>query len=225
MALGPETVAPVTFLRSDDLGGQGFCRRVDTGYRIFDTMARLRPEFFLFLGDTIYADSPCDQPGLVPGANFVARPLAGYRDKHGYNRADVAVQRFSRATSVYAIWDDHEVRNDFSGPTEPPMPAGRRAFRAYWPILPPSKEPVRLYRSVRWGALLELFILDTRQYRSPNAQHDGPSKTMLGKAQRRWLIEGVGASPAVWKIVASSVSLSVPTGGKAHDSSSNAEHR
>ncbi len=221
-APGPETAAPVTFLWSGDLGGQGFCRRVDTGYRIFDTMARLRPEFFLFLGDTIYADSPCDQPGVVPGGNFVARTLAGYRDKHRYNRADAAVQRFSRATSVYAIWDDHEVRNDFSGPTEPLMPAGRRAFLEYWPILPPPEEPGRLYRSVRWGALLELFILDTRQYRSPNAQPDGPSKTMLGPAQRRWLVEGVASSAAVWKVVATSVPLSVPTGGTAHDSWSNA---
>jgi alkaline phosphatase D len=220
-APAPDAETPVKLVWSGDLGGQGFCRRSETGYRIFDTMLGLRPDFFLFLGDTIYADARCDRPGDVPGANFVATTLAGYRDKHRYNRADIAVQRFFRATSVYAIWDDHEVRNDFAGPTEPLMPAGRRAFLDYWPIQGPADEPGRLYRSVRWGGLLELFILDTRQYRSPNAQRDGPSKTMLGAAQRRWLIDGVTRSTAVWKVVATSVSLSVPR-GLARDTWSNA---
>jgi alkaline phosphatase D len=45
---------------------------------------------------------------------------------------------------------------------------------------------------------------------------------MLGAAQRRWLIDSVSASTAVWKVVVSSVPLSVPTGGRAHDSWSNA---
>jgi alkaline phosphatase D len=213
--------APVSFAWSGDLGGQGFCRRLDTGYQIFDTMSGFRPDFFLFVGDTIYADSRCDRPGQVPGGDFIATTLEGFRDKHRYNRTDPAVQRLFRGTSVYAIWDDHEVRNDFSGPTEPLMPAGRRAFLEYWPIIPPSEEPGRLYRRVRWGARLELFILDTRQYRSRNAEPDGPAKTMLGAAQRRWLIDGVAASTAVWKVVVSSVPMSASKGG-VRDSWSNA---
>jgi alkaline phosphatase D len=210
----------VTFAWSGDLGGQGTCRQADTGYPIFDVMARFRPDFFLFLGDTIYADSRC-RPGAVPGSDFMATTLDGFRRKHRYNRADAAVQRFFRTTSVYATWDDHEVRNDFSGPTEPLMPSGRRAFLDYWPITPPPEEPGRLYRRVRWGARLELFILDTRQYRSPNAAPDGPRKTMLGSAQRRWLLDAVTTSTAHWKIVVSGVPMSVSKGG-VRDSWSNA---
>jgi alkaline phosphatase D len=222
-APGPGAEAAVRFVWSGDLGGQRFCRRVDGGYPIFDTVVGLRPDFFLFLGDTIYADSRCDRPGLVPGADFIATTLPRFHDKHRYNRADAAVQRLFRTASVYAIWDDHEVRNDFAGPTEPLMPAGRRSFLDYWPIQPPRDEPERLYRRARWGKLLELFILDTRQYRSANAEPDGPSKTMLGAAQRRWLIDGVTASTAVWKVVATSVSLSVPRGPRtARDTWSNA---
>ena len=68
-----------------------------------------------------------------------------------------------------------------------------------------------------------MFILDTRQYRSPNTALDGPGKTMLGAAQRRWLADNVSASTAVWKVVVSSVPLSIPTGHpKARDSWSNA---
>ena len=218
-----DRAARVSLLWSGDLGGAGLCRRVDGGYRIFRTMARHRPDFFLFVGDTIYADRKCDGPGVVPGADFVAQTLREFRDRHRYQREDPATQELLRATSVYAIWDDHEVKNDFSGPTEPLMPTGRRAFLEYWPILPPDEEPTRLYRKFRWGKLLEVFILDTRQYRSANTDPDGPGKTMLGAAQRRWLVDNVSASSAVWKMIVSSVSLSIPTGRpERRDSWSNA---
>jgi alkaline phosphatase D len=177
------------------------------------------------VGDTIYADHVCGEAEHVPGYDFVARRLADFWAKHRYNREDPAVQAYFRRASVYAIWDDHEVRNDFAGPTEPLMEPGRRAFIDYFPIRPPREEPGRLYRQFRWGALLEVFIVDTRQYRSPNTAVDGPGKTMLGATQRRWLVDAVAGSTAVWKIVVSTVPLSVPTGGPAHDSWSNASAR
>src|SRR5438034_496209 len=120
--------ARVRFLWSGDLGGGGFCRPMDGGYRIFRTMALTRPDFFLFVGDTIYADIKCDRPGVVPGADFVATRLDQYRARHRYQREDPALQELLRATSVDAIWDDHEVRHDFSGPTEPLMPARRDSW-------------------------------------------------------------------------------------------------
>jgi alkaline phosphatase D len=214
--------APVHFLWSGDLGSSRNCRRLGAGYPIFRAMADRRPDFFLFVGDTIYADHSCNMPDAVPGANFVAATLAGFRAKHRYNREDEHVRAFLAGTTVYAIWDDHEVRNDFAGPEEPLMPVGRQAFLEYWPIVPPADEPGRLYRAFRWGRLVEVFILDTRQYRSPNREPDGPGKTMLGPAQRRWLIDAVGASTATWKIVVSSVSFSVPTGRTHRDGWSNA---
>lgn len=208
----PTTAAKVTLQWSGDLGGGGFCRLVDGGYRIFPAMIRRTADFFLFVGDTIYGDVPCNRPGVVPGANFVATSVAQYRARHRYNREDPGLQALLRRTPVYAIWDDHEVRNDFAGPTDPRMPAGRQAFLDYWPVAAPGDDPTRLYRAVRWGRLLEMFILDTRQYRSPDAEPDGPGKTMLGAAQRAWLVDSLAASDATWKIVVSSVSLSVPTG-------------
>jgi alkaline phosphatase D len=217
----PDATTPVRLLWSGDLGGGGRCRSPATGYPIFRAMASRRPAFFVFIGDTIYADHRCPVPANVPGADFRAADLAGFRAKHRYNRADPAVQVLFRATAVFAIWDDHEVRNDFAGPSEPLMPAGRRAFLDYWPIDPPRDAPHRLYRRARWGRLAELFILDTRQYRSPNTALDGPDKTMLGAAQRRWLLRGLADSDATWKLVVSSVSLSIPTGAAARDSWAN----
>src|SRR5690242_17487790 len=211
-APAPQVAARVAFIWSGDLGGGGYCRPEAGGYRIFGPMAARRPDFFLFVGDTIYADIPCDKPGVVPGADFRARTLAEYRARHRYQHEDAPLQALLRSASVYAIWDDHEVRNDFSGPHDTLMPTGRQALLDYWPIAPPPDEPTRLYRRVRWGRLLELFILDTRQYRSLNTDADGRDKTMLGAAQKRWLLDGVTGSDAVWKIVVTSVSLSIPTG-------------
>jgi len=221
-APAPDSEAPVRFAWSGDLGSRDNCRRVTDGYPIFRAMARVPVDFFLFVGDTIYGDHVCDGPEFVPGSGFVAKTLPQYHAKHRYNRADAALQAYFRQTAVFAIWDDHEVVNDFSGSVEPRMPTGRQAFLDYFPIVPPREEPGRLYRRFRWGRFLEVFILDTRQYRSANSDPDGPGKTMLGLAQRRWLVEGVAGSSALWKVVVTSVSLSVPTGRKVRDSWSNA---
>ena len=219
----PDVAARVRFVWSGDLGGGKLCRRTDGGYKVFRVMVASRPDFFLFVGDTIYADHRCGGPDVVPGTDFVATTLRGYHAKHRYNREDPAAAAFYASTAVLPIWDDHEVRNDFSGRDEPLMPIGRQAFLDYWPIAPPAEEPGRLYRQFRWGRLLDVFILDTRQYRSSNRDPDGPGKTMLGAAQRRWLLDAVTASTATWKVIVSSVSLSVPTGpAAAHDSWSNA---
>ena len=221
-APAPDSETPVRFAWSGDLGGRGFCRHVTDGYPILRAMARFPVDFFLFVGDTIYADYICDGPDIVPGSGFVAKTLPQYHAKHRYNRADPGVQDYFRRTPVFAIWDDHEVVNNFSGSLEPRMPIGRQAFIDYFPIVPPREEPGRLYRRFRWGKFLEVFVLDTRQYRSANSDPDGPGKTMLGRAQRRWLAEGVLASTALWKVVVTSVPLSVPTGRKARDAWSNA---
>jgi len=213
---------PARLLWSGDLGANGYCRDVEDGYRIFRAMARRQADLFLFVGDTIYADQPCGVRPHVPGADYVAQTLAEFHGKHRYNRADPAVQALMRTTGVFAIWDDHEVRNNFAGPTEPLMPLGLQALLDYWPIQGPPEEPRRLYRSFRWGRHLEAFILDTRQYRSANAEPDGSAKTMLGAAQRDWLLRGLSGSDATWKLVVTSVPLGMFTGGRHSDSWSGA---
>jgi alkaline phosphatase D len=211
-----KTSVPITFAWSGDLGGQERCRQGPDGYPIFNVMGRQRLDFFLFLGDTIYSDNPCPSPPNEPGADFKAVTLAEYRARHRYQRGAESLRRFLERVPVYVTWDDHEVRNDFSGPFDPQMPAGRQALREYWPISTHRDEPHRLYRSVRYGADLELFILDTRQYRSRDADPDGPAKTMLGAAQLQWLIEGLAHSSATWKVIATSVPLSIPKGGEGY---------
>ncbi len=178
---------PVTIAWSGDLGGQGRCRRGAAGYPIFDVMRAQQLDFFLFLGDTVYSDNVCPSPPNEPGADFRATTLAEYRARHRDQRGAEALRRFLDSVPIYVIWDDHEVRNNFAGPFDSQMPAGRQALREYWPVRVAPDDPHRLYRTVRAGADLEVFILDTRQYRSRNADQDGPAKTMLGEKQLQWL--------------------------------------
>ena len=218
----PTTGVAARVLWSGDLGGANHCRDVEDGYRIFGAMTERRADLFLFIGDTIYADQTCGRALHAAGSSFVAETVGEFHAKHRYNRADAALQRLFRTTPVEAIWDDHEVRNNFAGPAEPLMPAARRAFLDYWPVSGTPDEPTRLYRRLRWGRHLDVFILDTRQYRSPNEAADGPAKSMLGTAQRAWLLDGLARSDATWKVVVSSVPLGIFTGGQFSDSWSSA---
>jgi alkaline phosphatase D len=207
--------APVTFAWSGDLGGQGRCRRGAAGYPIFDVMRAKQLDFFLFLGDTVYADNLCPSPPNEPGADFLATTLAEFRARHRDQRGAEGLRRFLEQVPVYVVWDDHEVRNNFAGPFDSQMSVGRQALREYWPIRVAPVDPDRIYRTVRAGSNLELFILDTRQYRSRNSDQDGPTKTMLGETQLQWLLNGLTESTATWKVVVTSVPLSIPKGGGA----------
>ncbi len=204
---------PFTFLWSGDLGGQKRCRDEWVGYPIFYRMLQMKPVFAILLGDTIYGDDVCPSPPNAPGSELAAATLDQFRAKHRYQRGSAALQRFLASVPVYVIWDDHEVRNNFSGPHDPLMPVGRQAFLEYWPVGTSAEEPTRLHRKFRRGADTEFFILDTRQYRDKNTDRDSPAKTMLGSAQREWLLEGLARSTATWKFIVTSVPLSNPKGG------------
>jgi alkaline phosphatase D len=190
---GP-TASFVTAPRPDDDGKLTFCFSGDTreSYQPFTAMQALQarqPDFFLHLGDTIYADR---------GGN--ARTLEEFWQKYRANRGDPYSQGCLCATSVYALWDDHEVADDYL-PDHPLAPIGRKAFLDYWPIRRATSEPERIYRSVRWGRSVELFLLDTRQYRDPKRA------TMLGPTQREWLLDGLARSTATFKFIATTVPM------------------
>lgn len=134
-------------------------------FDLLDAVAAERPDVFLFLGDTIYSDSSL---GSRPAVT-----LEEYRVKHRENRSIPSLQNLLRATSVIAMWDDHEVENDFDRETVTPakFAAGRQAFVESWPV---AEGPTgRLYRAFRWGRDVELFILDLRSYRSRQASKTG----------------------------------------------------
>ena len=118
------------------------------------------PAFFLYFGDTIYADR-----------GVHATTLDGYRAKYRANRAYPALRNILAATSTVNMWDDHEVVNDYAGAAidRDMFEAGRQAFREYLPVDDSAGDPALLYRALRWGADIELIVLDERSFRSASA--------------------------------------------------------
>ena len=161
-------------------------------FRLFERMGARNPEFFLNLGDTIYADFPRNQ--FNPS-------VAHYRRKHANNRRDSHLQQFLLQCPTFAIWDDHETDNNAHG-GHPHMPAARQVFREYWPCRTVASDG--LYRQFRWAGI-DFFVLDTRSYRSPHAEAEGPAKSMLGSAQKSWLLDALGKSTSPFKFVLTSV--------------------
>ena len=227
----PALARPVRFAWGGDVGGQNVCRDRRLGYPIFARIAALQLDFFIGLGDMIYADDVCLARGRYGNAQIVgplpATQVAGYWAHWRYNRAEANSQRLLAALPYFAVWDDHEIRDD-SGPHDDAswlapgghlLPIALRAFLDYQPLVPPASGPTRLYRSVRWGRHLEVFLLDTRQYRDPLAglDSDATPKTMLGAEQLAWLEQGLRSSDATWTVIVASVPLSIPTGRAARD--------
>lgn len=247
-APGYPRAGPVRFAFGGDVGSGDFCRHAEHGFPTFFYMTKVPRDFFVSLGDMIYADSSCspdgpDGPGgwrNVPGRlRRIDDPSVDWRNRSAvqeiyfehwrYTRADRHLSYLLTQTPIYSVWDDHEVINDFGASwsywnsTNAQRPgfrnlveAGRRALFAYGVLGRDRTAPDRMYRSFRWGKDLLLLLLDTRSYRSRNDQRDsaGSGKTMLGAAQLAWLKRSLADSDAAWNVVASSVSVAVPTGSE-----------
>ena len=139
-------------------------------YNQFETLEAARSEtldFFIYLGDTIYSDSGLRSTGP-------ASSLADYRQTYRENREVQALRDLMSANSVFALWDDHEVRNDFDGQTvDASLYAnGRQAFFEYMPneelqtIQDPACAGAPQFRVVHWGKDVDLIFLDERSCRS-----------------------------------------------------------
>ncbi len=153
--------SPLRFVISGD-SNQGYMNREGYNFFVMSAAAEDDPDFFVYFGDTIYADS-----GVLETGDAVT--LDEYREVHKRTRADQHLRTLIASTGTYSGWDDHEVRNDYDGETVDPaqFAAGARAFFEYLPLrLYPSVGPYVTHRSVRWGQHAELFFIDGRQYRT-----------------------------------------------------------
>jgi phosphodiesterase/alkaline phosphatase D-like protein len=153
--------APLRFVISGD-SNLGFTGPRGLDFYVLSAAAAENADFFVYFGDTIYADS-----GVLPGGDAVT--LDEYREVHRLTRQDPHLQQLLASTGTFTGWDDHEVRNDYAGETVDPdqFEAGARAFFEYLPVREhPGHAPFRIDRTVRWGRHVELFFLDGRQFRS-----------------------------------------------------------
>jgi phosphodiesterase/alkaline phosphatase D-like protein len=91
-------------------------------------------------------------------------------------------------TRVAYTWDDHDYGPNDSGADSPTRHAAQTVFREYVPhgALPGGAAQGTIQEGFTVGRV-RFLKLDLRSGRDPDAQPDGPGKSMLGDAQRAWL--------------------------------------
>jgi alkaline phosphatase D len=206
------------------------CQQYEQGYyAALRHMAGEELNAVLFLGDYIYE--------ISWGRNHLRHHDAGrptllfeYRNRYALYKSDPDLQAAHAGHPWIVTWDDHEVVNDYANDLSPTDPDSRQflavraaAYQAYWEHMPlpvsmqPKGSSLKLYDHYRFGDLVELFVVDDRQYRAHNACHAeltrdrllvdcaerlDPARTMLGAAQETWFADGMKRASARWNLVA-----------------------
>ncbi|MCU7726032.1 alkaline phosphatase D family protein [Actinoplanes sp. KI2] len=206
------------------------CANFEAGYfTAYRRMADERPDLILHLGDYIYEGGP--KPGHVRlhlGPEILT--LADYRRRYGQYKVDPDLQAAHAAAPWVVVSDDHDVEDDYAGGHRlddiPPLTAAQwttrrtAAYQAYYEHLPlrpmskPAGTSMQLYRRFGWGRLATFHMLDTRQYRDPQACGGHwkvcadaalPGRTMTGSAQEKWLFDGLAQHRATWDVIGQQV--------------------
>lgn len=225
----PERGAKVDKLRI----AYGSCQKWESGYySAHADLAEQNPDLVLFLGDYIY-EKKASKDGVVRFHPPVdAQDLASYRQRYAWYKADPDLQAAHACAPWMIMWDDHEVSNDYGGDQDRSNPAvaqflKRRAaaYQAYYENMPlrrtvkPVGPNMRLYRTLDWGRLARLAVIDDRQYRahrSCDAQQNeaneklipaacperfDPKRSMLGAPQEAWLQGQLRDTQARWNLL------------------------
>jgi len=185
----------------------------DDGFNMYPAMGKLAPKFIVPTGDTVYYDSENPRATTVDVARYHWHRMYSY-PRH------IA---FHLAVPGYWEKDDHDSLSDDDWPTMNPefmlpltFPEGLAIFRQQVPM------GEKTYRTYRWGKGLQVWLVEGRDFRSPNTMPDGPEKSIWGEEQKRWLKESLLASDADWKVLVSPTPIVGPDRTTKADNHSNA---
>lgn len=218
------------------------CQHYEMGaYTAHRDMAASDLDFVLFVGDYIYETEAAPRLRLrrhqVDFSDGLS--LDKYRRHYATYKQDPDLQACHAAHPWLMTWDDHEVLNDYDGDHDAyglsreafleVRAAGYQAYFEHTPISPrraPVGPNAMMHTRYQWGRLADLWLLDTRQFRSP-PPCDGPlhspwggrllwrcegttdeSRSMLGGAQERWLADSLATSRGAWRLIAQSTQIS-----------------
>jgi alkaline phosphatase D len=190
--------------------------------------ARRDLDLVVHLGDYLYEYAP----GEYQARDVIVRPhdpphetvtLADYRRRHAQYKSDPDLQALHASAPWVVTWDDHESANDaWSGGAENHADGAegswrtRRAYaqQAYAEWLPVRYTPGgRLYRQLQFGRLASLSMLDLRTYRDRQVTSpadpalDDPDRTLTGRRQLQFLLDGLADQRVQWKLVGNPVMI------------------
>lgn len=205
------------------------CQQYEHGYfAAYRDMAARDLDLIVHLGDYIYEKSWGSRHVRQHGVG-IPTTLPEFRNRYALYKTDADLQAAHAAFPWLSIWDDHEVADDYANDraytTRDPeqfMKIRAAAYQAYYEHmpLPPSARPrgpnATIYEHYRFGDMMEMLLLDDRQYRSPPAcvngerpttvpdcpERTGEARSMLGLAQEQWLDAQLRDSRGRWTMVA-----------------------
>lgn len=169
------------------------CAHWEAGYfSAYRHMADENADLAVFLGDYIYEYSYPLSRNVVRRHDRLTdvTDLAGYRVRYAQQHTDPDLQALHASAPCVAIWDDHEVQNDYAGEwsqnggTSPEDFLRRRAaaYRAFYENMPlrPTQAPtgpdMLMHGRFDWGRLARFHLLDSRQYRTRQPCPNGKSR-------------------------------------------------
>ena len=170
------------------------CRDHRDGFKTYESIRRLSPAFLVSTGDNVYYDID------LPMATSVE--LARYHWHRMYSQP--MLKEFFRTTPGYWLKDDHDSFEDDGWKTRQPLRVAPMTWQDLAPVFL-EQVPIgkKTYRSFRWGKGLEIWLVETRDFRSPNPDPDGPGKSIWGAEQKAWLKKSLLASDANFRVLIS----------------------
>jgi alkaline phosphatase D len=157
-------------------------------YGIFQEILSKEPDAMLWLGDNTYLRT----------TDFTTE--TGIRHRYKHTRSTKEMQPLLASVHHYATWDDHDYGPNDSDRSYALKHLTEKAFNDYWGN---SNTNVAGNGGITSHFALndvEIFMLDDRYHRAPNAATD-PNKEYLGAQQLNWLIDALTSSTAPFKIV------------------------
>lgn len=210
------------------------CANYEAGFfNVFRVIAERNDiDAVLALGDYIYeyesgGYAPNAQTGRIWDPSVEITTLTDYRTRYSTYHLDPDLRTLHQQYAWILVWDDHESANDswYGGAENHTFPAegtwaSRKsaAIQAYQEWLPirvpdPTNDPQRIFRSIRYGSLVEFEVLDTRLYGrdlqdgTTNSNVMSPTRQLLGTTQFNWLTGKLDSSSSQWKVLAQQVMM------------------
>ena len=206
-APGEESEAAVNFIVTT--GTSYGDKETSDGYRFYGSALKLDPEFFVHTGDILYYDRLAK-----------TKALALWHWDRMYSLPNHV--EFHRQVSSYFIKDDHDTWRNDCYPGQESEYMGEFTYEQGTEIfLDEVPMGEKTYRTVRWGKYLQVWMVEGRDFRSPNKAEDGPEKTIWGKEQLEWFMSTVRASDATFRVLISPTPIVGPDRDGKKDNHSN----
>jgi alkaline phosphatase D len=185
-------------------------------------------DFVVHLGDYIY-ESSWGKRLVRKHPDGIPVDLPGFRSRHALYKTDPDLQAAHAAHPWLVTWDDHEVANDYTDDVSPRtvdpeefLAMRAAAYQAWFEHMPvpmrmrPRGPSATIHGRYRFGQMLDVLLMDGRQYRSHHAcllkrsaspltdcaDRLAPERSYFGKAQEAWLAQELQRPPTRWTVIA-----------------------